>query len=149
MGKIPNTWRHGGHSNDAEMQAWANARLLKDRLSRTCGRVQFQGYNLIKPGQIVMLRGFGQRFDGPVYVAAVHQEFLEAGWLTEIEFGLSPKWFAEIVRTEAPRVVSMLPPVSGLQIGFVTQIENDPDGMSRIRVRIPVLDAESAESGRA
>jgi Rhs element Vgr protein len=137
------TWRHGGRSNDAEMQAWANARLLKDRLSRTCGRVQFQGYNLIKPGQIVMLRGFGQRFDGPVYVAAVHQEYLESGWLTEIEFGLSPKWFAEIVRTEAPRVVGMLPPVSGLQIGIVTQIEDDPEGMSRIRVRLPMLDAET------
>lgn len=137
------TWRHGGRSNDAEMQAWANARLLKDRLSRTCGRVQFQGYNLIKPGQIVMLRGFGQRFDGPVYVAAVHQEYLESGWLTEIEFGLSSKWFAEIVRTEAPRVMGMLPSVNGLQIGLVTQIEDDPDGMGRIKVRLPILDTEA------
>jgi len=132
--------RHGGRVSDSELQAWANARLLKDRLSRTCGRVQFQGYNAVKPGHIVVLHGFGRRFDGPVFVAAVHQEYLESGWITEIEFGLSSKWFAEIVNMEAPRAAGLLPAVSGLQIGLVTQIENDPDGLHRVRVRLPILD---------
>ncbi|MBK9337422.1 MAG: hypothetical protein IPM98_12985 [Lewinellaceae bacterium] len=135
--------RHGGHIPDSELQAWANARLLKDRLSRTSGRVLFQGYNTVKPGQIVVLHGFGRRFDGPVFVAAVHQEYLESGWVTEVEFGLSPKWFAEIVGTEAPRAAGMLPAVSGLQIGLVSQIEDDPDGLHRVRVRLPILDAEA------
>lgn len=142
-GTSPNIWRQGSRSNDAEMQAWVDARLLKDRLSRTCGRVQFQGFNAIKPGQIVVLHGFGQRFDGPVFVAAVHQEYLDVGWLSEIEFGLSAKWFTQIVQTEALPAAGMLPSVSGLQIGIVTQIEDDPDGMDRIRVRVPMLDAES------
>jgi len=142
--KGPSIHRHGGNLSEGELQAWADARLMKDRLSRTSGRVQFQGYNEIKVGQIVGLQGFGKRFDGPVYVSGVHQEYLEAGWLTEIEFGLSPKWFAEIVRMEAPLAAGMLPAVSGLQIGLVSQIEQDPDGGHRVRVRLPILDAEAA-----
>lgn len=143
-GTGPITHRHGGNVSENELQAWADARLLKDRLSRTCGRVQFQGYNAIKPGQIVELYGFGSRFNGPVYVAAVHHEYVESGWLTEIEFGLSPKWFAEIVKMEAQPAAGMLPAVNGLQIGLVTQIEDDPGGNHRIRVRLPILDAEAA-----
>ncbi len=139
-GPDPSTCRHGGNVPDAELQAWADARLLKDRLSRTCGRVQFQGYNAIKPGQTVVLYGFGDRFNGPVYVAAVHHEYMDAGWLTEIEFGLSPKWFAEIVKMEAPKAAGMLPAVSGLQIGIVTQIEADDQDRFLVRVRLPVLD---------
>lgn len=143
-GPEPCILRHGGNVREDELKAWAEARLLKDRLSRTVGRVLFQGYNAIKPGQIVALHGFGKRFDGPVYVAAVHQEYLDAGWRTEIEFGLSPKWFAEIVKTEAPRAAGMLPAVSGLQIGVVTQIDEDPEKAHRVRVRLPVLDAGAA-----
>lgn len=143
-GKGPSLHRHGGNLPEGELQAWADARLMKDRLSRTSGRVQFQGYNEVKVGQIVGLQGFGKRFDGPVYVSAVHQEYLEAGWLTEIEFGLSPKWFAEMVRMEAPSAAAMLPAVSGLQIGVVTQIEEDPQGEHRVRVRLPILDPDAA-----
>lgn len=144
-GQAGNTHRHGGNLPEAELQAWANARLLKDRLSRTCGTIKFKGYNAIKPGQIVVLHGFGNRFNGPVYVAAVHHEYLEAGWLTEIEFGLSPKWFAEIVKMEAPKAAGMLPAVNGLQIGLVTQIDDDVDGDGyRVRVRLPILDQQAA-----
>ena len=143
-GNKPNIYRHGGHLQDGELQAWADARLLKDRLSRTCGRIQIQGYNAVKPGQTVVLQGFGDRFNGLVFVAAVHHEYMDEGWLTEIEFGLSPKWFAEIVKMEAPRAAGMLPAVSGLQIGLVTQIEQDPEGEHRVRVRLPVLDADAA-----
>src|SRR5262249_45228899 len=33
----------------------------------------------------------------------------------------------------------MLPAINGLQIGIVTQLENDPDGEDRIQVRLPMI----------
>lgn len=140
---ISTVYRHGGAIRDVELQAWANARMLKDRLSRTCGRVQFEGYNQVKPGQIVLLEGLGNRFNGPVYVTSVRQEYMDEGWLTEIEFGLSPKWFAQIIKQEAPPAAGMLASVCGLQTGIVTQINSDPYGQHRVRVRMPVLDHEA------
>jgi uncharacterized protein involved in type VI secretion and phage assembly len=35
----------------------------------------------------------------------------------------------------------MLPAIQGLQIGVVTDLENDPDSQDRIRVRLPIIDA--------
>src|SRR5439155_9734289 len=35
----------------------------------------------------------------------------------------------------------LLPAISGLQIGIVTALENDPDGEDRIRVRLPLVSA--------
>jgi Rhs element Vgr protein len=132
--------RHGGRVATDELQTWANARLLKDRLSRTRGRVQFEGFNGVKPGDIITLGGFGDRFNGPVYVAGVRQELYEGTWLTDVEFGLSPEWFAAKVKIEAPPAAGMLAGVHGLQAGVVTQIEGDPDQEHRIRVRYPIVD---------
>lgn len=139
-----NIHRHGGRVVVGELEAWADARLLKDRLSRTHGRVRFRGYHHILPGTIVGLNGFGDRFNGPVYVAGVRQEFFEGGWLTDLEFGLSPKWFAQSIKVEAPAAAGMLASVYGLQIGMVTQIENDPDGEHRIQVRLPIVNPNAA-----
>ncbi len=35
----------------------------------------------------------------------------------------------------------MMPAIQGLQIGVVTDLENDPDSQDRIRVRLPIIDA--------
>lgn len=143
-GTAPTVHRHGGKIDTGEMQAWANARLLKDRLSRTCGRVQFEGLNGIKPGNIITLDGFGDRFNGPVYVAGVRHELYEGTWLTDVEFGLSPEWFAEKVKVEPPPAASMLASVHGLQTGVVTQIEGDPEREHRIRIRYPIVNEQAA-----
>lgn len=140
----PIVHRHGGQVVEGELQAWADARLLKDRLSRTRGRVQFHGYAEVKPGQLIELGGFGDRFNGRVYVAGVRHEYYQGVWLTDLEFGLSPTWFAQIMSVERPAAAGMLAPISGLQIGIVTQIENDPDGEHRIRLRLPIVDNQAA-----
>jgi uncharacterized protein involved in type VI secretion and phage assembly len=36
----------------------------------------------------------------------------------------------------------MLPAIHGLQIGIVTDLENDPDGQDRVRVRLPIINAD-------
>ena len=40
------------------------------------------------------------------------------------------------------QAASLLPGINGLQIGVVSQLENDPDGEDRILVKIPVINAD-------
>ncbi|MCB0568046.1 MAG: type VI secretion system tip protein VgrG [Phaeodactylibacter sp.] len=139
----PQIYRHGGFMVEGELQAWADARLLRNRLSRTRGRVKFRGFAGIKPGNTVELAGFGNRFNGQVYVAGLRHDLHDGEWATDIEFGLSPKCFAQTFRVEAPPAAGLLAPVSGLQVGIVTQIENDPEGGYRIQARVPIIDSEA------
>jgi uncharacterized protein involved in type VI secretion and phage assembly len=55
--------------------------------------------------------------------------------------GLSTKWFAQEDDVSALPASGLIPAISGLQIGIVTQLEDDPDGEHRIQVRVPVIDA--------
>ena len=136
--------RHSGNRPTEELQSWADARLLKDRLARTRGRIQIRGHHRVKVGQLIELKGFGDRFNGLVYVAGVRHDFFEGNWLTDLEFGLSHKWFAQMVSVQGPPAAGMLAGVTGLQIGVVTQIEEDPDGAHRIKVKLPLVDNEAS-----
>jgi uncharacterized protein involved in type VI secretion and phage assembly len=62
-------------------------------------------------------------------------------WDTHIQFGLDPDRYAFIHKdmADAP-AAGLAGGVHGLQIGVVVQLQNDPDGEDRIRVRIPVID---------
>ncbi len=132
---------HGGRIKDGEIKAWADAQMLKSRLARIRGRVKIQGFEL-NPGDLVDLNGLGDRFNGTAYITGVRHEITAGMWTTDVQFGMSDRWFAEEIRTEAPPACGLLPSVQGLQIGVVTQLQGDPDGEHRIRVRLPVVDPQ-------
>ena len=134
--------KHTGQIVQEELQAWADAQLLKNRLSKIKGRVRFQGFPDVNPATVLSLDGLGDRINGEVFVAGVRHEIADGNWLTDARFGLSPNWFAVEVPVNTPKAAGMLPAVNGLQIGVVTQLENDPDGEDRIQVRLPVIDSE-------
>lgn len=137
-----NDLRHAGQLKDAELQEWANALMLKSRLAKVQARARIQGLSAIKPGQIVELGGVGNRFNGKAFVAGVRHEINEKNWETNIEFGLSPKWFSQGHEDfHMPTASGLLPAVSGLQIGLVTALEGDPEEEGRVKVRIPMIDA--------
>jgi Rhs element Vgr protein len=91
------------------------------------------------PGKIIELSGFGDRFNGKAYVTGVRHELSNGKWSTDIQFGLSAKWFSATQDFNALPAAGMLPSVDGVQIGVVTELENDPDDEFRIRVRLPLL----------
>jgi Rhs element Vgr protein len=131
--------RHGGRLGQPELQAWADGRLLKDRLAKVRGRARFQGFAGVLPGKVIELTGIGKRFEGRLYVSAVRHTVVSGNWETDVQFGLSPDLFADTYRLEPPPAAGLLPAVSGLQIGVVTALENDPDGEDRIKVRFPLV----------
>jgi len=131
--------RHSGKLSQPELQAWADGRLLKERMAKVRGRARFQGFAGVTPGKIIEVTGIGERFEGKMYVSGVRHAFANGNWETDIQFGLNPERFAETYNLRPLPAAGLLPAVNGLQIGVVTVLEDDPDGEDRIKVRLPLV----------
>ncbi|MDQ0639634.1 Rhs element Vgr protein [Pedobacter sp. W3I1] len=144
LGWEDNSLYHSGNVAEQESTEWATAQLFRSRLNRVIGNFRVQGDNKLKPGIIVELLGIGERFSGKCWVTGViHSYSGEAAWYSHVQFGLDKKLhsynFDDIVEKPATGII---PPVNGLQIGIVTQLESDPEGENRIRVRLPTVENE-------
>lgn len=138
--------RHGGLVEELELQAWADAQLLKSRLAKIQGRVKTKGYPDAQPDTLIEIKGVGSRFNGLAYVAGIRHELSGGSWRTHLQLGLSPQWFykeADIVEQPAS---GLLPGVNGLQIGVVEQLADDPKGEDRILVKAPTIDPKAEGS---
>jgi len=130
---------HSGKITEQELQAWADARLMKARLAKIKGSVKFQGNTDLLPGDFIGLNGVGNRFSGKAIVAAIHHDCTEGMWTTEVNFGMEPEWFAETLQHVSPLThKGLIPSLQGLQIGIVTSLE-DPEGENRVQVKLPVV----------
>lgn len=134
---------HGGNIKTEELQAWADSKIMRSRLSQVVGRVRIQGTPEIFPGDMINLSGLGNRFNGEVYISGTRQQIDGGTWVTDIQFGLPRNSFHEIYNITAPAASGLLPAISGLQVGIVTQLEEDPEGEERIKIRLPIIDASA------
>ncbi|MDO3423369.1 type VI secretion system tip protein VgrG [Chryseobacterium sp. APV1] len=134
--------KHGGNLTQSELQDWSDAKATFQQLAKTRGRVKFQGIPAVKPGVSLMLQGVGNRFNGKIYVTGVRHEIAEGNWLVDAQFGLSPTWFSETYDVSEMPGSGIIPSISGLHIGKVSQLESDPDGEDRILVQIPIINNE-------
>lgn len=133
---------HAGQLPTEELKALASAQMMKSRLSRIMGRVTIQGNADILIGEFITLEGIGNRYNGDAFVTAIRHELSQGNWLTHIQFGLSPEWFTQSTNISQPPASGLLPAISGLHIGIVTQLQDDPDSEERVLVKIPAIDAE-------
>ena len=136
--------QHTGQLPDQELQSWADAKLMRSRLSKIRGRVKIIGFSDIKPGHIIELGGMGDRFNGKAFVASIYHEFsADKKWYTHIEFGVDQQWIAHKYDDILEQPASgLLPAIQGLHQGIVTNIHEDPDGEGRVQVRIPIIHPE-------
>jgi len=145
LGGTPHQIKHGGKLSAPELQAWADGRLLKERLAKVQGRAKFQGFASLLPGNIVSIGGIGERFEGKLYASGVRHTVANGNWETDVQFGLNTEPFSEASGLRPLSAGGLLPAVAGLQLGVVTALENDPDGEDRIKVRLPLI--STAEEG--
>ncbi|MES2442409.1 MAG: type VI secretion system tip protein VgrG [Pseudomonadota bacterium] len=132
----------GGEMVADELTQWSSAELLKSELSKIRGQVTFQGSALAVPCCMVTLAGLGARFNGDAFVSGVYHRLAEGLWITTVDIGLSPSWFAAVApQIPAPGASGQLPPINNVQTGIVKQIDSDPDGEFRVLVTVPVLQA--------
>ncbi|MFZ3087618.1 MAG: type VI secretion system tip protein VgrG, partial [Methylotenera sp.] len=119
--------------------AWADGRLLRERLSKVRGRAKFQGFDKIMPGNMIKITGVGERFEGEIYVSGVRHSVANGNWETDVQFGLSSELFSDTYAVHVQPAAGLIPAVSGLQIGIVTALESDPAGEDRIKVKLPMV----------
>lgn len=142
VGSDPRMLRHAGALSEPELQAWADGRLSRDRFAKVRGRVRFQGFAGVHPGDVIEVAGIGDRFAGNQFVSGVRHTLADGNWETDVAFGLSPKTHSQVYPVNAQPAGGLLPSVSGLQVGVVSALGGDPAGEDRIRVRLPLVDAE-------
>lgn len=134
--------RHGGKLSDVQLQDWANAKWLFQQLAKTRGRIKCQGVASVQPGKIITVEGVGDRFNGNVFVSGVFHQYAEGNWTIDVQFGMNPEWFTETYTIHAPSASGLVAAIRGLQIGKVTQLQDDPEGEDRILVKIPIINEQ-------
>ncbi|MFK7771545.1 MAG: type VI secretion system tip protein VgrG [Saprospiraceae bacterium] len=142
IGTDPYVISHGGKTDQAELQAWADAQLLRNRMAKIQGNLSIQGNAEITPTNTIELDGFGERFNGKIYVSAIKHQVEDGNWITYIQFGMNPEWFTETYEVSEKEASGLFPAIQGLQVGLVTQLKDDPDGEERILVRLPMINPE-------
>jgi Rhs element Vgr protein len=135
---------HSGYLQDPELQSWADGLMLRSLLAKICGRAKCTGFSGVDPGDMLTVTGVGARFNGNVFVTAVRQEVGNGMWDTHIQFGLSPRRYAELFQDIDDRPAAGLAGgIRGLQIGVAVQLQGDPEGQGRIMVKVPMIDNTS------
>lgn len=125
--------------DEAELNSASAAGTIKSKFSRIRGRVRAQATTLALPGQTLQLDGVGSQHGAIHYIAGVRYNLGAETKEIDIQFGLSPHWFADehhdIVEMGASGLVA---PVEGLVIGTVLPMtDTDPLEQFRIKVRVP------------
>lgn len=142
LGDDAHVLRHGGALADPELQAWADATLARGRLAKVRGRARVQGTDEVVVGDVVEVRGIGDRFSGGHLVSGIQHTFARGNWETDIAFGVRPEIHASTYPVTAPPAGGLVPGVHGIQLGIVTALEGDPEEADRIEVRLPMVGAD-------
>jgi Rhs element Vgr protein len=137
--------KSGAPLSKMELDAWAKSAEQTLCFARVRGQMKFQGSAEAAVGGLIELSGVGARFNGNVFVSAVEHKIVDGNWFTEVDFGLPPTLNsdrADVVEPMASGLVAGMG-VGGLQIGVVSQLENDPQGEGRVFVTVPMLGANA------
>ncbi|MCG6901988.1 MAG: type VI secretion system tip protein VgrG [Rhodobacter sp.] len=136
--------RHPGARDQAELDDWARAAVLRRRLAAVSGSVEIQGTGEIIPGQTVELKGMGARFNGTAFVSGLRHSVTRGDWRTILQIGIDPRLHHEVHDISAPPAAGLMPAITGLQIGTIDALQGDPAGEERVSVLI-ATETESAE----
>ena len=126
---------------DKELQAWADARLMRSRMSLIRGRVSAAGLPALQLLDIIEIDGVGKRFNGRTAVTGLCHRVDIGGWRTDVQFGLSPRAGVAPDDVQPPPAAGLLPGIAGLQLGVVDLFEQDPDEQYRVKVLLPGVGA--------
>ena len=128
---------HTGHLTQGQLQDWADAYAIRNKMSKAVGRLRVQGKAVVKPGTTVTLDGVGDRFNGDVFVTGVLHHF-DGNWQTDIQFGWCEEWFYKKENVMDKSAGGLLPGINGLQIGKVLDVD-DKEGQHRVKVHVPTI----------
>jgi uncharacterized protein involved in type VI secretion and phage assembly len=124
---------------EKEAQDIANAKKLRQELSKIKAKVKYQGTTTAKPGDFISLGGVGKNFNGKAFISAIQHEFGDGDWTTEATLGMNEQFFTEQINPgHAASSLGQSSSLHGLQIGIVTGI-TDSTGQYRVKIRLPLV----------
>jgi Rhs element Vgr protein len=124
---------------DKEAQDIANAKKLRQELSKIKAKVKYQGTTTAKPGDFISLNGVGKNFNGKAFISSIQHEFGDGDWTTEATLGMNEQFFTEQTNPDhAASAAGQYSSIHGLQIGIVTDI-TDSSGQYRVKIRLPLV----------
>ena len=129
----------------AEAKAWAASRMARERLALIQGRLSVPGLPDAQLMEVATLQGFGDRLNGKALVTGVRHRLDSRGFSTDLQFGLPAAPVGRLPDIADMAAGGLLPPISGLQLGTVTD-NQDPDGEARVKVSVPAILTDPAES---
>ncbi|BDD10017.1 type IV secretion protein Rhs [Fulvitalea axinellae] len=129
------------YAESGEVKAWSDAMFAFSRMAAVVGRISFPGDSTFEVNTAVTLSGFGDRFNGPVFISGVKHVVRGGQWITELALGdINPMIGQSHPSLEDPYV--LVPGVSGLHMGKVKKLASDPLGQSRLLIDCPAVDPD-------
>ncbi|WP_308910517.1 phage baseplate assembly protein V [Pseudokordiimonas caeni] len=124
--------------------ARAGAILTQSRLAKIQGTARLVG-QAVSPGDTLQLKGFSTLFDGAALVSAVTHILADGGWETIVETGLARDWLMDRIYDTGgiERMPERL--LKQLHLGKVTKISEDPEGLFRVQVMLPLVYGAEAQ----
>ena len=123
----------------SELSAWSDGVMVRARASALRGRLSVRGLNDLKLLDVIQISGFGDRFNGNTLITGISHRLGENGWITDLQFGISPKPLTSKEGvTDAP-AAGLLPGILGLQIGLVASYGDDPEQEYRVELKLPAV----------
>lgn len=116
--------------NDMEVTDLVNAATQLKTLSKQHGLAHIKANLIAKPGNTIEVKGFDDLVDGKFIIKSVMQDYSNGGFSTYLEFGMNHESYS--CKYNLPGNVNG--PV--ILTGLVTQLQDDPDNLNRIQVKI-------------
>lgn len=134
MGNNELTLQTSEYIDDDSLQQWATAKLLENILKRVKGEVVCKGTAAITAGCMVEIQKVNKHLDGNAFCGAVEHEIKDGNWQTTTYMG-----YEEEKENTGSSDKKKSNTISGLQIGKVSQIEEDPSKEYNIQVEVPLF----------
>ena len=118
--------------NEQEANQLVGAASLLRTVSNVNGLAHIHANLKIKPGSTLAVEGYNDVVNKSYIITSVMHDYSESGYSTYVQFGLNHESFASKYQLTQKSQTS---PV--ILSGVVTQLEQDPDNLYRIKVNIP------------
>ncbi len=122
-----------------EAKAWASSEAARGQLSLVRGSARVPGLGTAALLQVVALKGLPKAFVGKALVSGLCHRIDGDGWVSVLQFGLSPQAHRTRRDITAPAAAGLWPAVAGLQLGVVEAMHEDPQAEYRVKVKLPGL----------
>jgi uncharacterized protein involved in type VI secretion and phage assembly len=121
------------------LRTYASAIVQGTELGRIVGTVRFPGSALAKPNTNIELAGLSERMNGAAFVTGVEHRLESGGWVTTAYLGAVPQSEGFGTRRRPVVAAGVTTPIHGLQVGVVKQRHEDPAGLARIMITLPMV----------